>query len=140
VDTAGFSMTKSPWGAVLRSALLPGWGQFYNESYLKVPIVMGLEGFLVWGIVTENKSFSYYSDLYDQSITGENPDGNLLYKQYREYYRYRRDTYALWGVIVYILQLADAYVDAHLFDFDVSDEVNAYVAPMPTGVALQLRF
>ena len=46
--------TKSALGAVLRSAVIPGWGQFYNESYLKVPVVVGLTGFLVWGIVTEH--------------------------------------------------------------------------------------
>ena len=39
-DTS-FVMEKSPWGAVLRSAILPGLGQIYNQSYWKAPIVWG---------------------------------------------------------------------------------------------------
>ncbi|HED08391.1 MAG TPA: hypothetical protein ENI57_09775, partial [Ignavibacteria bacterium] len=39
-----FVMTKSPMGAVLRSAILPGWGQIYNESYIKAPIIWGIFG------------------------------------------------------------------------------------------------
>ncbi|MDX9760188.1 MAG: DUF5683 domain-containing protein [Bacteroidota bacterium] len=132
--------TKSPLGAVLRSAVIPGWGQLYNESYLKVPVVVGLTGFLVWGIVTEHATYRDYANLYDASITEENPSGNLLHKRFREFYRDRRDTYGWWLLVTYLLQLADAYVDAALFGFDVGDETGLTLIPHTGGVGMQLRF
>lgn len=132
--------TKSALGAVLRSAVLPGWGQFYNESYLKVPVVLGLTGFLAWGIVTEHSNFREYADLYDASITEEFPNDNLLHKRFREFYRDRRDTYGWWLLVAYLLQLADAYVDAALFSFDVGDESTLTLIPQSGAVGMQLRF
>ena len=132
--------TKSALGAVLRSAVIPGWGQLYNESYFKVPVVVGLTGFLVWGIVTEHANFRDYADLYDASITEEQPGGDLFYKRFREFYRDRRDTYGWWLLVTYLLQLADAYVDAALFGFDVSDEAKLTLIPHTGGVGMQLRF
>lgn len=132
--------TKSPLGAVLRSAIVPGWGQFYNESYWKVPIVLGLGGFLAYGMIQEHDSYSEYADLYAASITEEAPAGNLRLKQFREFYRNRRDTYGWWLLVTYLLQLADAYVDAQLFNFDVSDEVQGTITPAPGGASLRLRF
>ena len=54
-----FIMTKSPWGAVLRSALIPGFGQIYNESYWKAPIIWGLAG---WFIYNWNDLNNLYKD------------------------------------------------------------------------------
>lgn len=132
--------TKSTLGAVLRSAIIPGWGQLYNESYFKVPVVVGLTGFLVWGIVTEHGNYRTYADLYDASITDDLPAGNLLHKRFREFYRDRRDTYGWWLLVTYLLQLADAYVDAALFSFDVSSEAKLTLIPNTGGVGMQLRF
>jgi len=132
--------TKSGMGAVLRSAVIPGWGQFYNQSYWKVPIVMGLTGFLVWGVVTEHATFRDYEAQYAATITEENPTGTLLLKRYREFYRNRRDTYGWWLLVTYLLQLADAYVDAALFNFDVGDEAGIMLLPQPGGMGMQLRF
>ena len=132
--------TKYPMGAVWRSAVIPGWGQFYNESYWKVPIVLGISGFLVYGMISEHQNFIEYSDLYDASITEDSPSGNLLLKRYREFYRDNRDTYGWWLLVTYLLQLADAYVDAALFSFDVSPESSLTLMPRPGGVGMQLRF
>ncbi len=132
--------TKSPMGAVWRSAILPGWGQFYNESYWKVPIVLGISGFLVYGMISEHQNFIDYSDQYDASITDDLPSGDLLLKRYREFYRDNRDTYGWWLLVTYLLQLADAYVDAALFAFDVSPESSLTLMPRPGGVGMQWRF
>ncbi|MBI5648803.1 MAG: hypothetical protein HY962_17885 [Ignavibacteriae bacterium] len=137
---SGYTMTKSPMGAVLRSALLPGLGQWYNESYWKVPVVVGLGVFLIRGVVVENNGFLDYRDRYAASITPENSSGDLRLKQLREVYRDNRDTYAWWFLVLYLVQCADAFVDAHLYDFDVSETLSATVLPAPRGVMLQLRF
>ena len=132
-DTAAFVMQKSPLGAVVRSAIIPGWGQLYNRSYWKIPLVLGLTGFLAYGIVTEHNSFLDYRDRYAATVTLSNPTGNLVLKQFREFYRNNRDTYGWWFLITYLIQIADAFVDAHLYDFDISDEVHAMLHVSPVG-------
>lgn len=114
-----FVMTKSPWGAVLRSALLPGWGQFYNESYWKIPVVWGFLGYFSYIWLDQNDLYIKYKDLYRGSLeqTGQ---GNSEYLGLREFYRDQRDEFAVYFFLTYFLNLVDAYVDAHLFDFDVS--------------------
>ncbi|MBE0558816.1 MAG: hypothetical protein IH628_16435, partial [Proteobacteria bacterium] len=81
-----------------------------------------------------------YRDLYSASITEELPSGNLRLKQFREFYRDRRDTYAWWTLIAYLFQIADAFVDAHLFSFDVSGVDNLTLLPTGPTVGVRLRF
>lgn len=126
VDSA-FVMSKSPGGAALRSAIIPGWGQLYNQSYWKIPVIIGVAGYLAYGWISDNKLFVDYRERYAASITPTSPSGNLTLKLYREFYRDRRDTYAWFFGLLYLLQIADAYVDAHLYDFSVSDEVRASI-------------
>lgn len=117
-----FRMKKSPAVAVLLSAALPGAGQFYNESYWKIPVIGGLIGYFGYEYFRLNNLFKDYRDDYASSQTAENPNGNLRLKTLREFYRGQRDDFIWYFVIVYVVNLVDAYVDAHLFDFDVSDE------------------
>ena len=131
---------KTTLGAVLRSAVLPGWGQFYNESYWKVPVVLGITGIFVYAMIDQHQQFVEYSDLYDATITENEPAGDLRLKRFREFYRDGRDENAWWLFVVYLIQLADAYVDAALFNFDVSEETSATVVPSAQGLSFQLRF
>ncbi len=107
-----FVMKKSPWGAVLRSAIIPGWGQFYNESYLKIPIIWGLAA---WFIYNWNLNNNYYKTY--ESLTLQ--DYNYYYKN-RDFYHDQRDLFTIYLGITYFLNLVDAYVDAQLFDFSFS--------------------
>lgn len=136
-----FILSKSPTGAAIRSALLPGLGQFYNESYWKIPIILGLSGYLVYGWISNNDLFVKYRDQYAKSMTQSNLSGDVNLKLYREFYRDRRDTYAWWFGVLYLVQIADAYVDAHLFDFNVSEEVHASIIfTKTTQVTLSIRW
>lgn len=120
VKTSGDSVviqketTKSPWGAVLRSAVLPGWGQYYNESYWKIP--------LIWGVFAAQ---TYYwnenNDTYREHKKEFIETGNIRAKRIRDSARDQRDQILIYGILVYFLQLVDSYVDAHLFNFDVSE-------------------
>ena len=116
-----FVMTKSPWGAVLRSAIIPGWGQFYNESYWKIPIVLGLLGYYTYGYMHQNNLYIEYRDKYTESLKINPNSGNSTYKRAREFYKDQRDLFAVYFGLTYFLNLVDAFVDAHLFDFDVSE-------------------
>lgn len=110
-----FVMQKSPWGAVLRSAVIPGWGQFYNESYWKIPVIWGLTGWFVYNWIDTNNEYIENRDLYAQ--TNQN-----IYLLRRDFYRDQRDNFAIYLALTYILTLVDAYVDAHMFDFTVSED------------------
>jgi hypothetical protein len=120
-EDSSFVMQKSPWGAVLRSAVLPGWGQFYNESYWKIPIFVGLMGYFGYSYFDNNNQYETYRDLYLESLE-TSPNGNLSYRNLREFYKDQRDLFAIYFFLTYFLNMVDAYVDAHLFDFDVSED------------------
>ncbi len=117
-----FRMRKSPTTAVLLSAVLPGAGQFYNESYWKVPIIGGLVGYFGYEYFRNNNLYKDYRDDYAASQTEINPEGDFTLKTLREFYRDQRDDFVWYFLIVYVINMVDAYVDAHLFDFDVRDE------------------
>jgi hypothetical protein len=122
-NTGTFVMRKSPWKAVMYSALLPGLGQVYNESFWKVPVIAIVGGYLGYEIVRNNSKFIDYRNLYSNSQTTIIPDGDLILKQYREFYRNQRDQFILYFGLFYLINLVDAYVDAQMFDFDVSDNI-----------------
>jgi hypothetical protein len=117
-----FRMKKSPWIAVGLSALLPGAGQFYNQSYWKVPIILGLGGYLAYEFFDNNKTYHDYRDRYAATQTDSTPDGDLNLKTLREFYLDQRNDFIWYFTILYVVNLIDAYVDAHLFDFDVKEE------------------
>lgn len=103
IDTSKFVMNKSAWGAVLRSAILPGCGQFYNESYWKIPVIWGFFGYLG----------------YEWKINNDNMNNDVVN---RNFYRDQRDLFAIYLGLAYLLNLVDAYVDAHLFDLDINKD------------------
>ena len=110
-----FVMKKSPWGAVLRSAVIPGFGQFYNESYYKIPIIWGLGAWFVYGWVQNNDDYVTNKNLFIDTEF-------QIYKTRRDFYRDQRDNFTIYLVLLYLLNLVDAYVDAHLFDFSVDED------------------
>jgi len=135
-DTAKFVMKKSAWGAVLRSAVIPGWGQIYNESYVKVPVIWGFLGYFIYEWKNNNDSYKNYRDLYSASLVDNPLSPNSSYLNAREFYRDQRDLFAVFIGLVYLLNLVDSYVDAQLFDFDVRQN---QFGP-GTNVSLKIRF
>lgn len=129
-------MTKDPTTAVVMSLLLPGLGQVYNEAYWKVPIISGTAAVSAWQFFRNNADFLNTSDLYDQAVAG-GADANtqaVLLAQ-REAFRDNRDLAGVIFLVTYGLAAVDAYVGAHLFDFDVSDDVSLGIGPTPTAMA-----
>jgi len=117
-----FRMKRSPWIAVGLSAVIPGAGQFYNQSYWKVPVVLGLAGYFAYWFYDNNKTYHDYRDRYSATQTDSLPDGDLNLKTLREFYLDQRNDFIWYFTILYVINLIDAYVDAHLFDFDVKEE------------------
>ncbi len=139
-STTGSHSTKSPGIAMLASAILPGAGQLYNESYWKVPAVMGFGLYFASQYFHYNRLANDARDKYYGSID-DGTGGDQLQLRLREYYKDQRDSFAWYFVILYLVNIADAYVDASLYDFDVGDDLSLRLMP-DTGnrIALQLRF
>ncbi|MFH0733653.1 MAG: DUF5683 domain-containing protein [bacterium] len=132
-DTTAFEMTKSPWGAVLRSAIVPGWGQYYNESYWKTPLVLSITGYFAYVWVHNNNLYKDYKSLYNTALAN-NSRFAASYKGKRDFYRDERDLFAFYIGLTYFLNLVDAYVDAQLFDFTVSED------PITSSTMLNIKF
>ncbi len=119
-----FFKKKSPTKAMLFSAVLPGAGQFYNQSYWKIPIILGLAAY--WGYEWRdlNQNYKTYKDLYSKSLVTSTQTGVYQYKVLRDFYRSERDRFAWYLGILYVANILDAYVDASLFEFDVGDDLS----------------
>ena len=132
--SAPFVQTKSPSLAMAFSALLPGAGQIYNESYWKVPIIWGAGAWFVYNWLDLDKSYRYYLHKYEESIAAFPPDGIIGYRENREFYRDERDGFAWYLGILYALNILDAYVDASLYDFKTLQ-----MTPTADGMAVGVR-
>jgi len=129
--------SKSPGTAVLLSALVPGAGQVYNESYWKVPIIVGLGTYFVVEFIRNNKLYREYRDAYQESLRESPPTGDPQALRLREFYRDERTKFGWYFLILYVVNLLDAYVDAVLFDFEMTDDLSLRSAPwggpLPAG-------
>lgn len=99
--------------AWIRSALVPGWGQVYNEHYWKAPAMYAVFGALGWGVV--------YNHKVAQGYHSESPAGKDA--------RRSRDLCAIFMGLLYIANVFDAYVGASLKTFNLSDDISMEVQP-----------
>ena len=83
--------THSPHNAAKRSLMAPGWGQVYNRSYWKVPIIYGVLGSLASAIVSNQQQYSQFTALAIIKRSGSIPTPSSryysLYKRYEKAYK-----------------------------------------------------
>ncbi len=140
MSASGSATGHSPALATLLSAAVPGAGQIYNRSYWKVPLVLGFGAYFTSQWLHYNRLTGDARDRYAESLL-RTPGGNPTQLSLREFYKEQRDTYTWYLVILYVLNVADAFVDATLFDFDVGDDLSVRVLPVSPGrLAIQLAF
>lgn len=101
---------KSSTGAVLRSLVVPGWGQFYNESYIKAVVFAGVEGALIYSASHQHDQMKRFEKAGD--FTRE------------QFYRSSRNRLFWWLAGTVLLSMGDAYVDAQLYGLDVSPDLS----------------
>ncbi len=127
----------SPKKATIYSAILPGLGQAYNRKYWKIPVIYGLGGLLTYFVVDNNKQYVNYKNAFKVRLD-DNPDTVDPYvnvysdddlRVLKNYYRRNRDLAYIGMGVTYILNVIDAAVDAHLFYFDVSDNLTLRAEP-----------
>lgn len=149
----------NPKTAAWMSAVVPGLGQVYNKKYWKIPIVyvgLGVCGYFAW---TNTDQYRKYKETYrfrvgvDSTATDWFPnatDNTVL--EMKEYHHKNLEISYIAAGLIYLLNIIDATVDAHLYDFDISDDLSLRVEPTmmslssvgpsatPTGLKLTLRF
>ena len=119
-----------PAKAAFYSALLPGLGQAYNKKYWKIPLVYGLLGTAVVIYRFNDNNYNEVRDAYKRRLEGykDDPfpflkDTDRLVSAQKSYERNRDlSTFLLIGV--YVLNIIDANVDAHLKQFNVDDNLS----------------
>jgi hypothetical protein len=136
----------SPRKAAIRSAIIPGWGQAYNKKYWKIPLAVaavGIPGWLVYYNQEWYRRTSFAVKVADAGTTlpifldQVDPELAPLVKSrsvnalinYRNEFRRNRDYAILFGLLLWGLNVVDATVDAHLKDFDVSDDLTLRIKP-----------
>ena len=136
-DTIQVGDDHSPGKALLMSAVIPGAGQIYNRKYWKVPILYGGFAACAYFINFNNKRYVTYRKAYLLRADGDSTtvdkfatlytESNLL--DLKNYYRRNRDLTIIITAAVYVLNLLDSYVDAHLFHFNVNDDLSMKIMP-----------
>ena len=136
--------------AVIYSAIFPGLGQLYNRKYWKLPIIFGGALGLTYAITWNGSRYNEYSEAYKDLVLGtgrsyENylrpgqtadsyPGGRealqSALKRKKDFFRRNRDLAIIASVGVYALCMIDAYVDAQLYDFDMSQDLSMRIQPM----------
>ena len=158
VVTIKKGVSHSPKKAALLSTILPGAGQVYNKKYWKLPIIYAGVAGLAYSFQFNQSRYVKYRDAYKYRIDndatttddyiGLYSDDNLNTLQ--KYYHRYRDLTVIGFAALYALNIIDASVDAHLFTFDVSDDLTMKVEPTlintvgmnnyTTGLSLKLKF
>lgn len=156
IKPAEIEFKPDPQKAILL-ALVPGLGQIYNRMYWKLPIVYGAAMGCTYAVTWNNRNYQDYRGAYID-LMSEDPKTNTrwmdmvpssnqtdeeklawalnnkdnVYKSRRDYFRRYRDLSIIISAGVYLISILDAYVDAQLFDFDISPDLSMRVEPAVT--------
>lgn len=117
-----------PTGALLRSAIIPGWGQVYNHKYIKATFIAAGEGWLAYGIYNDWKELNKHQKNF-QSATEDPAYQASEFAKYTDA-RDRRNL-KMWILAAGIFySMFDAYVDAQLANFNQTDKsFDVYLGP-----------
>ncbi|MDR1846530.1 MAG: DUF5683 domain-containing protein [Bacteroidales bacterium] len=143
-DTVTFKPVKhNPTRATLYSTVVPGLGQIYNKQAWKVPVIYGAGVVVSYFAITNYKGATKFKTEYYARINNEGERNSSLahytddgvYKIYQNYEQMFELSLIIGGV-VYLFNIIDALVYAHLFSFDINDNLSANISPfcIPTGI------
>ncbi len=143
----------SPSRAAFYSAVLPGLGQAYNKKYWKIPIVYAALGTGVYFYAFNTDLYNQYRDAYKRRLAGFSDDefqslSDDALQDAQEFYQRNKDLSLLITVGLYVLNIIDANVDAHLKQYNVSDDLtlrpvfqrNPVDFSVHSGVSLTINF
>lgn len=131
--------------ATTLAMICPGAGQVYNQSYWRVPLVIGGFATTIYCIDWNNRGYQRFSKAYRLKADADRnpalyPNGSQdefggrysasFLKNLRNSYRRNRDLCIILTAGLYVLQIIDAHVDAHLRDYDISKDLSVSLTPV----------
>ena len=133
----------APSKAAFYSAVIPGLGQIYNKRYWKAPIVWGIIGGAVYGYMYNDDQYKIFrtafkrrqagftdDELFDRNGDGIGPDFALgVLQSQQERFQRDRDLWLVGAIALYVLNIVDANVDAHLKQFNVDEDLSFDMQP-----------
>ncbi len=136
-----------PGRALTYSLILPGLGQMYNKSYWKIPIVyagLGVSGYFIY---FNHREYQRYKKAYIERIDLQDNSkdefkgvlSTSAIKSLRNYHDKNLQISCIAAAVIYLMNGIDAFVDKHLKDFDVSDDLSLRIGPSHIGPGLGLR-
>ncbi|MCH4824353.1 DUF5683 domain-containing protein [Gramella lutea] len=143
----------APAKAAFYSAVLPGLGQAYNGSYWKIPIAYAGIGTGIAYYLHNDKEYDSYRNAYKDRLAGR-PDeyeGRISTEgliRAQELFQKNKEISILVTVGVYVLNIIDANVEAHLRQFNVDEDLSvkpgldfdALTGKTNYGLTLNYRF
>ena len=126
-----------PGKAALYSLMLPGAGQAYNRRYWKIPFALGVEGFFIYRIIDKRRSFKALDQKWRASLVDftslDCPDSRYTssneIKTDRDRVRQELEyAWVFWG-LSHIVVTLEAFVDRHLIDFDIDEDLSLKFKP-----------
>jgi len=137
----------SPSKAAFYSAVFPGGGQAYNKKYWKVPLAWVAVGIPTYFYLNNNSEYKSYRKAYKLRKTGlvdefTLDDGTELIsltglERAQKTLRGNRDLSLLVVIIGYVLQIVEASVNAHLLQFDASDNISVNPTIMSNPIKIE---
>jgi hypothetical protein len=137
--------THSPHKAVIRSLIIPGWGQVYNHQWWKVPVIYTGIGLLGWAVVFNNTYYNEFLALSKYREHGVTPGPkDPYYNEYNLYinqpdqalydatdgYRRNRDLSILGILAAWGINAVDAYIDAKfMHSYSVDNNFSMKITP-----------
>jgi hypothetical protein len=135
----------SPSKAAFYSAILPGMGQIYNKKYWKAPIVWGALAIPVYYYQLNNSDYRRYrrafklreNGLIDEfNVNGVETVSTETLETAQKQLRENRDFSLLSGIILYVLQIVEASVNAHLIQFNTDDNLTFKPVVIPDPIQI----
>ncbi|HKL36116.1 MAG TPA: DUF5683 domain-containing protein [Salegentibacter sp.] len=143
----------APAKAAFYSAILPGLGQAYNGRYWKIPLVYAGIGTGVYFYINNDKQWNRYRDAYKNRLAGRKDEfGDRISTEAliraQEFYSRNKEISILVIAGFYVLNIIDANVDAHLQQFNVSEDLSLkpnmkfdnFTGQSKYGLSLNYRF
>ncbi len=155
VTTDSLSLLHSPKKATLLSTALPGAGQAYNKKYWKIPVIYAGFAGLSYLVKVNHDDYLIYKNAFRKRLDGDESTIDPFVGIYsdndlstlKDFYRRNRDLSIIGIGVLYVLNILDASVDAHLFHFNVNDQLTLQLQPsVVTGpftassLSVNLRF
>lgn len=134
IPDSTYRAQHKPNKATFMSSLVPGLGQYYNQKYWKIPIIYGGFTGLIYYASYNNYVYKKYRREYkwatddDDRTVSQYPAANT--ERLKDTWRRYRDICFIGIGALYLLQVIDANVDAHFFDFTIDKDLSIKADPM----------